>query len=83
MQLFKEGFDVWLGNNRGTRNSRKHTIYDADRDAELYWDFTLEEYAMSDISAMLETIYSHTADCRKISYVGHSLGNTQIFYNLA
>ena len=30
VQLFEEGFDVWLGNNRGTRHSRKHQWLDAD-----------------------------------------------------
>lgn len=28
--LFQAGFDVWLGNNRGTRHSRKHLTLDAD-----------------------------------------------------
>ena len=49
VRLFQEGFDVWLGNNRGTRLSRKHETLDADEDAGAYWDFSHHEFAEFDV----------------------------------
>ena len=54
--LFQDGFDVWLGNNRGTRHSRRHKDLDADEDAALYWDFSLTDFGVSDIPAMAKEI---------------------------
>lgn len=36
--LADNGYDVWLGNARGTRHSRKHVVMDADRDKK-FWQF--------------------------------------------
>jgi len=33
--LAREGYDVWLGNNRGTRFSNKHTTLDPKK--KPYW----------------------------------------------
>ena len=82
MQLFEEGFDVWLGNSRGTRHSRKHINLDADRDAESYWNFSHHEFGSIDVPQMVKAIVLESGSCRKISYVGHSLGNTQILHGL-
>ena len=82
VRLFQEGFDVWLGNNRGTMNSRRHTTLDPDADDE-YWDFSHHEFAMSDIPSMMTKIVEESKTCRKVSYLGHSIGNMQIFYALA
>lgn len=35
--LVDRGYDVWLGNSRGTRYSRQHLFLDAKQ--EKYWDF--------------------------------------------
>jgi len=53
--LFQEGFDVWLGNNRGTMYSREHKHLDPDADDD-YWDFSHHEFAAFDLPQMTEKI---------------------------
>ncbi|KAL2634034.1 hypothetical protein R1flu_005513 [Riccia fluitans] len=68
--LADAGFDVWLGNIRGTRWSHGHvSLHPQDKD---YWDWGLDELAGYDLPAMLEFVYKSTA--RKLLYVGHSQG---------
>jgi lysosomal acid lipase/cholesteryl ester hydrolase len=42
--LAAAGYDVWLGNVRGTRYSRQHVALSAERD-DAYWAFSLDELA--------------------------------------
>jgi len=43
--LAREGFDVWMGNNRGCRYSLEHKTLDPNdpEDKPIYWDFSFEE----------------------------------------
>ena len=41
--LAREGYDVWLGNNRGTDPSYKHLEYDPVNDGKKYWNFSWYE----------------------------------------
>ncbi len=45
--LANKGYDVWLGNNRGTKHSRDHTTF-TRKDKE-YWEFTFEEMGIYDL----------------------------------
>jgi hypothetical protein len=45
------GYDVWLGNNRGNFISRKHKDLDPDIDKKKYWDFSFVEMGKYDLSA--------------------------------
>ena len=63
VRLFQEGFDVWLGNNRGTRHSRKHVTYDADEDAGSFWDFSHHEKGAFDVPTMVKTIVQESGKC--------------------
>ena len=53
-QLYEEGYDVWLGNSRGSRYSRKHDYLDPDLEDEYYWDFDFNDMAENDVPAMVK-----------------------------
>ncbi|KAF2893340.1 hypothetical protein ILUMI_12833 [Ignelater luminosus] len=75
--LADRGYDVWLGNFRGTTYSRKHTKL-KPRERK-YWDFSFHEMAMYDLPAMLHLVSKKTDFRDKIIYVGHSVGTTTAF----
>ncbi|GMF14386.1 unnamed protein product [Phytophthora lilii] len=74
--LADAGFDVWLGNNRGTTWSRTHLDYTTDDDE--FWDFTWEDMGLYDLPAFVNHILDTTGRST-VSYVGHSEGTTQAF----
>ncbi|KAB0799468.1 hypothetical protein PPYR_07348 [Photinus pyralis] len=70
--LADEGYDVWLGNFRGTTYSKRHThIKHTDR---RYWHFDTYELGVYDTSANID--YIHEVTGQSIIYIGHSLGST-------
>lgn len=69
-KLAKAGYDVWLGNNRGTTYSRDHKYLDAKKDRD-YWNFTISEFGKYDQPAQVDYIRNHTGQ-DKITYIGHS-----------
>ena len=78
--LADAGFDVWVGNSRGSYYSMGHETLDNTK-AE-YWNFTWVEMGRFDIPAVVEYILDHTGQ-EKLSYIGHSQGTTQLFVGLA
>ncbi|XP_010943219.2 triacylglycerol lipase 1 [Elaeis guineensis] len=68
--LADNGFDVWVGNVRGTRWSYGHvTLSENDK---AFWDWSWQELAQYDLLAMITYVYSATNS--KVFYVGHSQG---------
>ncbi|XP_076632128.1 lipase 3 [Colletes latitarsis] len=74
--LADQGYDVWLGNVRGNRYSRKHVKY-STKDKN-FWMFSWHEIGVFDIPAMIDYILKETKR-EKILYVGHSQGSTSFF----
>ncbi|XP_041985087.1 lipase 3-like [Aricia agestis] len=72
-QMVDAGLDVWLGNVRGSRYSRRHAAkHPAQPD---FWQFAVDEIAAHDLPAMIDYTLEHTQQ-EKLFYVGHSLGAT-------
>lgn len=74
--LADHGYDVWIGNVRGTRYSKKHKTL--DNKSFDYWNFDWHEMAVKDIPSNIDYILELTGN-KKISYVGHSQGTTIFF----
>lgn len=73
--LASQGYDVWLGNFRGSSYSRRHTRLDPDEYVGNFWCFTLDELALIDLPTMIDFVTYRTG-VKSINYVGHSLGST-------
>ncbi|KAG9440377.1 hypothetical protein H6P81_020542 [Aristolochia fimbriata] len=68
--LADKGFDVWIGNVRGTRWSHGHTSLSQREKA--FWDWSWEDLAQYDLADMIYYVYSKTNS--KVFLVGHSQG---------
>lgn len=68
--LADRGFDVWVGNVRGTRWSHGHASL--SEKSKAYWDWSWQELALYDLAAMIQFIYQQAGS--KIFLVGHSQG---------
>ena len=53
--MVRNGYDVWLGNNRGTTFSRKHRTMDPDKNPN-YWKFSFQELGDFDTDAQIELV---------------------------
>uniref|UniRef100_A0A8C5TWR9 Lipase n=1 Tax=Malurus cyaneus samueli TaxID=2593467 RepID=A0A8C5TWR9_9PASS len=74
--LADSGYDVWIGNSRGTRWSRRHQHLSADQVE--FWDFSFHEMAMYDLPAAIDFVLQKTGQ-KQLHYVGHSQGCTIAF----
>uniref|UniRef100_A0A8C9D5S8 Lipase n=1 Tax=Panthera leo TaxID=9689 RepID=A0A8C9D5S8_PANLE len=74
--LADAGYDVWLGNSRGTTWSRKHLYLKTN--SKEFWAFSFDEMAKYDLPASIDFIVKHTGQ-KEIFYVGHSQGTTIAF----
>uniref|UniRef100_A0A8U7MXJ7 Uncharacterized protein n=1 Tax=Corvus moneduloides TaxID=1196302 RepID=A0A8U7MXJ7_CORMO len=74
--LADSGYDVWLGNSRGTSWSRRHQHLSADQVE--FWDFSFHEMAMYDLPAAIDFVLQKTGQ-KQLHYVGYSQGCTIAF----
>ena len=78
--LIEEGYDVWIGNNRGTIFSWDHESKDPDDLNGDYWDFSMDENIFYDLPSQINYV-KETSVAKKVDYIGHSQGTT-LFYML-
>ena len=78
--LVEKGYDVWLGNNRGNKYSKKATRHSPANGA--FWNFSIDEFAFHDIPDTISYILSTTGQ-PSLSYVGFSQGTAQAFATLS
>lgn len=78
--LSDSGYDVWLGNMRGSHLSRGHTHLNSSNDD--YWDWTMVELIRYDLISFIKFIKSQT-DYKKVALLGHSQGGSVILWALA
>ena len=79
--LVDEGYDIWIGNNRGTMYSWDHETLSSKDDNE-YWMWTWADMGLYDDVANITMIKEQTG-LDKIFYLGYSQGTAQMFYGLA
>ncbi|KAG7090991.1 hypothetical protein E1B28_010058 [Marasmius oreades] len=78
--LVEQGYDVWLGNNRGNKYSKKSIHHGPNTPP--FWDFSIDDFAWHDIPDSIEYILDITK-APKVSYVGFSQGTAQAFAALS
>lgn len=78
--LVDMGYDVWLGNNRGNKYSKKCLHY-GPTDPR-FWNFSMDQFAFHDIPDSINYILSTTYQ-PSLSYIGFSQGTAQAFATLS
>jgi len=78
--LVELGFDVWMGNNRGNKYSKKSIHHNPN--STKFWDYSMDDFAWHDIPDSIEYILEVTEE-PSISYVGFSQGTAQAFAALS
>ena len=78
-----EGFNVYMGNFRGTKYSLAHTNPDPSYNTSFdYWNFTFAEIGVYDVPAFVDKIYTENGG-EKIYIVNSSMATTATTYALA
>ncbi|KAF5306000.1 hypothetical protein FQR65_LT07493 [Abscondita terminalis] len=74
--LADAGYDVWLGNARGNRYSRKHVTLSPN--SAKFWQFSWHEIAIHDLTTMIDYVLQQTRQ-NNLHYIGHSQGTTAFY----
>ncbi|KAK5113415.1 hypothetical protein LTR62_003515 [Meristemomyces frigidus] len=78
--LVEQGYDVWLGNNRGNKYSKKNLHHAPTSTA--FWNFSMDQFAFHDIPDSINYILTTTSQ-PSLSYIGFSQGTAQAFATLS
>ncbi|CAD0199427.1 unnamed protein product [Chrysodeixis includens] len=70
------GYDVWMGNARGNKHSRKHESISPEDPK--FWEFSFDEIGRNDLPAMIDFVLETTGE-EQLAYIGHSQGTTSFF----
>ncbi|CAL8131345.1 unnamed protein product [Orchesella dallaii] len=79
--LVDAGYEVWLGNSRGTSPSQKHISLDANKDID-YWNFGSVQLSTIDLPLTIDLILQETSS-DKLYYVCHSMSCGALLVGLA
>ncbi|KAJ4374823.1 cholesterol esterase [Neocucurbitaria cava] len=79
-ELVERGYDVWLGNNRGNKYSKK-SVHAAPTSSS-FWNFSMDQFAFHDIPDSIAYILETTHQ-PSLSYIGFSQGTAQAFATLS
>lgn len=74
------GYDVWLGNNRGNKYSKKHVSHHPS--TGVFWNFSIDDFALYDIPDTIEYIL-YIVSQQNLVYIGFSQGSAQAFASLS
>lgn len=77
--LANMGYDIWVGNSRGTKYSQEHTHLSPKKHE--FWKFSWQNMTHYDLPAAFQYIHDRTG--QNITYIGHSQGATIMFAALA
>ena len=53
-QFARDGYDVWLGNNRGNKHSRKHDTLDPEDNESEFYNYDFQELGLYDLPAQID-----------------------------
>ena len=81
LRLVDEGYDVWMGNNRGVFYSNKNDR-DGEWSLEERWSFDWTDMGLYDMPAQIEKVIEVTGK-PKITVIGYSAGAAQNVYGMA
>ncbi|KAL0100575.1 hypothetical protein PUN28_019718 [Cardiocondyla obscurior] len=78
--LADEGYDIWLGNVRGSSYCRSHVKLSPQ--SKDFWQFSFHEVGTIDLPTMIDYVLNYTMQ-KTVIYIGHSMGTTELFVLLS
>ena len=72
--LQERGYDVWIGNNRGSEPCLKHISKDSSKSTGDFWDFSMDDFIKYDIISEINYIKNRT-NAKKVDFIGYSEGS--------
>jgi len=69
--LAREGYDVWVGNNRGNLYTHENNKIDPVKDPKAFHDFSFPNLGKYDLPVQIDLVLK-TSGQEKLTYVGHS-----------